>query len=473
MISSLIAASSIAYSVSSCESYRKISNGECADSCIDATVGVCPRSLIVSTGGLEAGLCKDISYTVADGTIDQKAGPCGKIKFNKYKPAQLTTLAAVETVPLVTFDGAASTTFKFSELNDPVMGGQSYGTWSLNGTFGSMDGEVLDVPSLKAPGFIKTAADGTFVDASSALGGSLLLEVRSSTPDYAGFRVAFAAGTLSAAYACSGGGSIPFSRGCWKAKFTVPQGDGWSTVRIPFTSFSDKWSPATGEQTTKCADDADVCPTASGLSTIKRFELWAEGANGKVDLQVKSIRAEASAASLLVDAFSASFATLATSPPAAYMSCSGPVQQKLLYGVSGRTQPTVPVPVDINETLADAVCCDTRAKPFAEPQFLFEAPDIQLFSKLSAGVTSFYDSVCGLPLFRAPVGRTLKEFEEDTLDHGWPSFRSEEVVKENVVTDVKTGYVTSKCGTHLGSYLPDSAGPRWCMDLSCIAGTAA
>lgn len=32
---------------------------------------------------------------------------------------------------LVTFDGAEGTTFKFIEMNDPVMGGQSTGTWSL------------------------------------------------------------------------------------------------------------------------------------------------------------------------------------------------------------------------------------------------------------------------------------------------------------------------------------------------------
>jgi hypothetical protein len=27
------------------------------------------------------------------------------------------------------------------------------------------------------------------------------------------------------------------------------------------------------------------------------------------------------------------------------------------------------------------------------------------------GVTTFYDSVCGIPLFRAPVGRTFAEWE--------------------------------------------------------------
>ena len=51
-----------------------------------------------------------------------------------------------------------------------------------------------------------------------------------------------------------------------------------------------------------------------------------------------------------------------------------------------------------------------------------------LFSKLSeTGVTTFYDSVCGLPLFKAPFGRTLQEFQADTQAHGWPSFRPEEV----------------------------------------------
>lgn len=222
-------------------------------------------------------------------------------------------------------------------------------------------------------------------------------------------------------------------------------------------------------QTTTCAEDGDVCPTAKTLAGIKRIELWAEGADGEVHLEVKQIQAAAQPSTLLSTDF---FAALQSSPPAKYMSCSGPVQRTLRFGVSGRSTPTVPVVVNENETLADAVCCDTRTKPFAEPQFLFEAPDIALFSKLDTGVTTFYDSVCGLPLFRAPVNRTLAEFKADTQEHGWPSFRPAEVVTENVITDETTGYVTSRCGTHLGSYLPDSQGPRWCMDLSCIAGAA-
>jgi peptide methionine sulfoxide reductase MsrB len=131
--------------------------------------------------------------------------------------------------------------------------------------------------------------------------------------------------------------------------------------------------------------------------------------------------------------------------------------------------PDVPVPVGDTESLAEAVCCDLRVKPFAEPQFLFQAPDINLFAKLDKGITTFYDSVCGVPLFHTPVNRTLDDFKADTTEHGWPSFRSAEVT-EHVKTDKTTGFVTSSCGTHLGSYLPDKKGPRWCMDLSCISG---
>ena len=165
--------------------------------------------------------------------------------------------------------------------------------------------------------------------------------------------------------------------------------------------------------------------------------------------------------------------TLGARPPQQYDTCNAAVQPKLRYGISGRTHPEGFLPVDENESLAEAVCCDSRAMPFAEPQHLYEAPDIDLFHKLNAsGTTTFYDSVCGKPVFQTPIKRTVKDFMDDTDEHGWPSFRDAEVFKQNVVTNETTGFVTSVCGTHLGSYLPDAKGPRWCIDLSCISGNA-
>ena len=70
----------------------------------------------------------------------------------------------------------------------------------------------------------------------------------------------------------------------------------------------------------------------------------------------------------------------------------------------------------------------------------------------------------------APVGRTFQEWKQDSISHGWPSFRSEEVIKGNShIND--DGEVKSKCGTHLGTYDPDNLGPRWCLDLMCLAGS--
>lgn len=45
----------------------------------------------------------------------------------------------------------------------------------------------------------------------------------------------------------------------------------------------------------------------------------------------------------------------------------------------------------------------------------------------------FYDTVNPTRLlFRAPVGRSMDEFLEESAKHGWPSFREQEVVWENV-----------------------------------------
>merc|ERR1712187_259351 len=201
---------------------------------------------------------------------------------------------------LVTFDGSSGTTFKFVELNDPVMGGKSTGTWSLGSGFGVLDGEVVNVPSLKAPGFIKAAADGKFPDVSEFIDGSLVLRVRTSTPDYEGYRVSFVSGASSPSFSCAAGGSLPFSRGCFKTKFKVPSSSDFVEIKLPFNTFSDKWSSATGEQTTTCAQSKDVCPTAAKLSHIQRIEFWGEGAAGKLHLEVKSVSAEKSSGERLV-----------------------------------------------------------------------------------------------------------------------------------------------------------------------------
>ena len=62
---------------------------------------------------------------------------------------------------------------------------------------------------------------------------------------------------------------------------------------------------------------------------------------------------------------------------------------------------------------------------------------------------TFYDSVTGRELFRAPQGRTWEQFMVESRAHGWPSFRDAEVVTENV-KELAGGEVVSVDGTHLG-----------------------
>jgi peptide methionine sulfoxide reductase MsrB len=83
--------------------------------------------------------------------------------------------------------------------------------------------------------------------------------------------------------------------------------------------------------------------------------------------------------------------------------------------------------------------------------------------------TTYYDSVTGKPLFIAPRGRTFEEFEAESRSHGWPSFRDDEVVWENVRC-LGDGETVSLTGTHLGHNLPDGKGNRYCINLVSIAG---
>lgn len=155
-------------------------------------------------------------------------------------------------------------------------------------------------------------------------------------------------------------------------------------------------------------------------------------------------------------------------------SCNGPIQHDLKYNASH--QPNDTPSSSPSETLAEAICCDTTfGHAYAEPSGWFAQPGVDLFSKISpSGTTIFYDSVCGLPLFEAPIGRSFAAWRAESEAHGWPSFRDPELIKANVVVGTD-GEVHSTCGTHLGHNLPDagSTKARYCLDLVCLAGRPA
>eukprot|EP00948_MAST-09A_sp_MAST-9A-sp1_P001195 g1195.t1 len=120
---------------------------------------------------------------------------------------------------------------------------------------------------------------------------------------------------------------------------------------------------------------------------------------------------------------------------------------------------------------ADRICCFNRhyaehSGYFISTPFWKEILDYQ--SPKSPPIT-FYDTVTGKPLFKAPIGRTWDEFRRESRAHGWPSFRDDEINRDNVRV-LRNGETVSIDGTHLGHNLPDRKGNRYCINLVSVAG---
>lgn len=190
-------------------------------------------------------------------------------------------------------------TSTWREQDDPVMGGGSKGTWSVKDDIGIWQGAVTNVSFLGAPGFcsVRTVSLPS-TDASAYIGGGLVLKVRSSTPEYTGFKLRF--GPAPSHHGGHGGGSHaqPF-------KVPASLNAEWQSVFLPFNGFSYDHSDYTGDCFTKdpdgyqhrcCSDgNPDVCPTSTQLETINLFNIYAEGVEGEFQMDVKEIVAVTSA----------------------------------------------------------------------------------------------------------------------------------------------------------------------------------
>ena len=146
--------------------------------------------------------------------------------------------------------------------------------------------------------------------------------------------------------------------------------------------------------------------------------------------------------------------------PKAHGTCPQPVQQNLRFGCDRRE--------------ADHICCFNRH--YAEHSgYAFSNKTTWLENITSQAdpntrIIDYYDSVTGKRLFMVPAERTLKDFILESYDHGWPSFRDDEVDWDNVRV-LPNGETVSVDGTHLGHNLPDKKGNRYCINLVSIAGS--
>jgi len=165
------------------------------------------------------------------------------------------------------------------------------------------EGNCAIVGFLNAPGFAKIEGSKTYVDITGF--DSISLKVKSSTPSYQGFKMAFTAPGVPKT-------SI-FGGGSYKADFTLNGGD-WQVVKIPLTQFSYDWSGYTGrcdtldppnfgqagQQHYCCSDSGsepskpEVCVDSKYLSTMNQISVWAEGVEGAFNIEIEYIGASSS-----------------------------------------------------------------------------------------------------------------------------------------------------------------------------------
>jgi len=272
-----------------------------------------------------------------------------------------------------------------------VMGGKSTGTFTVQDGVGIFDGEVVDVPFLKAPGFIKavTVDKAAYPDISKCE--AIDLEVKGAT-EYSGLRLSF--GNAHA----PGAGYFAYG---YKATFQAPT-DKFTTVSLPLKNFTDFWDDGSGNPVKTCQDDEKYCPDDATLHNVKTISIWGEGVKGKVHLEIKSI--------------SASGCSQTTQP------LLGPP------GLGkGRACPAIPkrakdCPLKINLTTAATVefepVCVTRIA-LAEQQLRRCMPGEHApYFRDSQGV--FRCSCCGAPLWKPDV-----QFDQQPASSWpWPSFHS-------------------------------------------------
>ena len=152
--------------------------------------------------------------------------------------------------------------------------------------------------------------------------------------------------------------------------------------------------------------------------------------------------------------------------PKAHGTSATPVQQNLRWSCDVQTADRI---CNFNRHYAEyRGYFDRETSFFAENNLKLVGASVAPIGEGPPPTVDFYDSNTGKLLFTAPKGRTWEEFAAESLKHGWPSFRDEEV-NWDYVRCLGNGECVSVDGTHLGHNLPDG-GNRYCINLVSVAG---
>jgi len=177
-------------------------------------------------------------------------------------------------IPLVTFDEAPGTTFKWDDF---MMGGSSNVSFTMGKGSAVFEGASGSLPTpAGAPGFVSVqTATSNFTMINGCQGISITSR---ATTNYTGFRLSFGTDTY-------------YSRQGYKAPFQAPVGKVFAVTNVSFYDFTRAWDDATGLAELSCWKEVGVCPTFLTLNNIQRMEVWAQGALGPFHLEIQSISA--------------------------------------------------------------------------------------------------------------------------------------------------------------------------------------
>merc|ERR1719199_249993 len=181
---------------------------------------------------------------------------------------------------IITFDGAKSTTYPWEAVNDPVMGGQSNSTITIDQKdgLGMWNGEVKIVPFLKAPGFctmqspgLRKKADFPFVQGFNGV----VVTARVLKSELKSFQINFR----------TNGAVHGEKEGQYSAPFSIESdSDAFIERFVPWTDFECNWR---GEKVSWCPDLSTQLSEINSVGIMTSFP----GKVGTFYMEINSIGA--------------------------------------------------------------------------------------------------------------------------------------------------------------------------------------